>query len=144
MHDRLGRIAVDQFMRAKDLTNVFAAGDAASSLVDDVHSTVMSCQFARPMGRFAGHNVIADLLGKPMLSLRIDWYVTVLDLGAWGALYTGGWDRRVISAGQEAKGVKQTINQKRIYPPRTGRSEDIFASAAPTVQRPPQYPGTST
>jgi NADH dehydrogenase len=96
------------------------------------------------MGRFAGHNVIADLLGQPMLPLRIDWYVTVLDLGAWGALYTGGWDRQVISAGQEAKGVKQTINQKRIYPPRTGRSEDIFAGAAPTVQRPPQYPGTST
>jgi NADH dehydrogenase len=142
MHDRLGRIAVDQFMRAKDLTNVLAAGDAAFSLVDDVHSTVMSCQFARPMGRFAGHNVIADLLGQPMLPLRIDWYVTVLDLGAWGALYTAGWDRQVVSTRLDAKTVKQTINQKRIYPPRTGRREDIFASAAPAVQRPPQYPGT--
>jgi NADH:quinone reductase (non-electrogenic) len=79
--DGLGRLAVDPFMRVAGLANVFAAGDVASSLVDGVHSTVMSCQFARPMGRFAGHNVVADLFGEPMLPLRIDWYVTVLDLG---------------------------------------------------------------
>ncbi len=87
--DRLGRIAVDSFMRVTGLTKVFAAGDVASSLVDGVHPTVMSCQFARPMGRFAGHNVVADLFGRPMIPLRIDWYVTVLDLGSCGALYTG-------------------------------------------------------
>ena len=57
-------------MRVAGLANVFAAGDVASSLVDGVHSTVMSCQFARPMGRFAGHNVGADLFGEPMLPLR--------------------------------------------------------------------------
>jgi NADH dehydrogenase len=140
VHDRLGRVAVDPFMRAGELTHVFAAGDAAFSVVDGVHSTVMSCQFARPMGRFAGHNVVADLMGLPMLPLRIGWYVTVLDLGAWGALYTIGWDREVLSSGPDAKSVKQTINQKRIYPPRTGRREDILASAAPIVQPPPQYP----
>ena len=58
--DRSGRLVVDQFMRAADLANVFAAGDLASCLVDAVNPTVMSCQFARPMGRFAGHNVVAD------------------------------------------------------------------------------------
>ncbi len=68
-HDRLGRLAVDSFMRAKHLPNVFAAGDVASCLIDGVHATVMSCQFARPMGRFAGHNVMADLFGQPMLQL---------------------------------------------------------------------------
>ncbi len=141
--DRLGRLAVDSFMRVAGVANVFAAGDVAASLVDGVHSTVMSCQFARPMGRFAGHNVIADLFARPMLPLRIDWYVTVLDLGTSGALYTVGWDRQVFSTGSEAKVIKQTINQKRIYPPRSGRAEDILAAAAPSVQAPPQYPATA-
>ena len=138
--DRFGRVAVDPFMRVAGLTKVFAAGDVASCQVDGEHVTVMSCQFARPMGRFAGHNVAADLLGRPMLPLRVDWYVTVLDLGSWGALYTMGWDRQVFSRGENAKAVKQMINQQRIYPPRMGTREDILAAAAPIVQAPPQYP----
>jgi NADH:ubiquinone reductase (H+-translocating) len=140
--DRSGRLVVDEFMRATGLTNVFAAGDVASCLVDSIHSSVMSCQFARPMGRFAGHNVVADLLARPMLPLRIEQYVTVLDLGAWGALYTMGWDRQVFSTGEEAKAVKQTINRKRIYPPRTGVRDEILAAAAPIVQAPPQNRAT--
>ncbi len=135
--DRLGRLLVDPFMRVADVPGVFAAGDVASSVVDGLHPTLMSCQFARPMGRFAGHNVVADLAGQPMLPLRIDWYVTVLDLGAWGALYTEGWDREVKTTGQAAKATKQTINRKRIYPPLTGSKDELFAAAAPTVQTPP-------
>lgn len=135
--DRLGRLLVDPFMRVADVGGVFAAGDVASSVVDGLHPTVMSCQFARPMGRFAGHNVVADLAGLPMLPLRIDWYVTVLDLGAWGALYTEGWDREVRTTGAAAKATKQTINRKRIYPPLSGSREELFAAAAPTVQAPP-------
>lgn len=142
--DRLGRIAADQFMRVTGLSNVFAAGDLASSLIDGVHCTVMSCQFARPMGRFAGHNVVADLFGQPMIPLRVDRYVTVLDLGTWGALYTIGWDRQVLSSGHDAKVIKRTINQKRIYPPQSGARADILAAAAPIVQAPPQYPATRT
>ena len=135
--DRLGRLLVDPFMRVADLPGVFAAGDVASSVVDGLHPTVMSCQFARPMGRFAGHNVVADLVGQPMLPLRIDWYVTVLDLGEWGALYTEGWDREVRTTGEAAKATKQTINRKRIYPPLSGSKDELFAAAAPTVQAPP-------
>jgi NADH dehydrogenase len=135
--DRIGRLIVDQFMRATGPANVFAAGDVACGLVDGVHSTVMSCQFARPMGRFAGHNVVADLFEQPMLPLCVDSYVTVLDLGAWGALYTFGWDRRVRATGASAKVTKQTINHERIYPPRNGTRADLLASAAPTVQAPP-------
>ncbi|WP_017523462.1 NAD(P)/FAD-dependent oxidoreductase [Pusillimonas noertemannii] len=135
--DRLGRIAVDEFMRVKGLQNVFAAGDAAWSMLDDPHTTVMSCQHGRPMGRYAGHNVAADLLGKPMLPLHIDWYTTVLDLGPWGAVYTTGWDRQVIASGETAKNTKQTINCRRIYPPLSGNRAEILASAAPQVQRPP-------
>ncbi|WP_439358219.1 NAD(P)/FAD-dependent oxidoreductase [Bradyrhizobium sp. DASA03007] len=135
--DRLGRILVDPFMRVADVGGVFAAGDVASSVIDGLHPTVMSCQFARPMGRFAGHNVVADLAGLPMLPLRIDWYVTVLDLGAWGALYTEGWDREVRATGAAAKVTKETINRRRIYPPLTGSKDELFAAAAPTVQAPP-------
>src|SRR5262245_5823868 len=142
--DRLGRVAADPFMRVAGVANVFAAGDVAFSLVDGVHPTVMSCQFARPMGRFAGHNVVADLFEQPMIPLRIDWYVTVLDLGTWGALYTVGWDRHLLSSGQNTKAIKQTINHKRIYPPRSGTREDTLAAAAPIVQAPPQYPAGRT
>jgi NADH dehydrogenase len=135
--DQLGRLHVDHFMRLTGTPNLFAAGDVASCVVDGEHSTVMSCQFARPMGRYAGNNVVADLLGQPMLPLEIDWYVTVLDLGSWGALHTVGWDRQLHASGAVAKATKQIINQQRIYPPRTGVRADILAAAAPTVQKPP-------
>ncbi|SEE43556.1 NAD(P)/FAD-dependent oxidoreductase [Bradyrhizobium erythrophlei] len=135
--DALGRIPVDHCMRVEGLNGVFAAGDVAACLIDGEHPTVMSCQFARPMGRFAGHNVVADLFGEPLLPLNIDWYVTVLDLGAWGALYTTGWDREVRTTGAAAKLTKQTINQQRIYPPRDGDRAALFAAAAPTIQKAP-------
>jgi NADH:ubiquinone reductase (H+-translocating) len=98
--DRLGRLPVDDYLRVKGIAGVFAAGDVAAAKMDDEHLSVMSCQHGRPMGRYAGYNVISDLLGAPMLSLRIPWYVTVLDLGPAGAVYTEGWDRRVVSSGQ--------------------------------------------
>ena len=135
--DRFGRVAVDLFMRVEGMCDTFAAGDAASALVDDRHNSVMSCQHARPMGRFAGHNVVCDLVGKPMLPLRIDWYTTILDLGPWGAVYTEGWDRRVVATGAAAKRTKQLINCERIYPPRSGDPRQILDAAAPVVQRPP-------
>ena len=136
--DRSGRLPVDKFMRVIGLNNVFAAGDAACANICEGHSSIMSCQYARPMGRYAGHNVVADLFGLPMLPLNIDWYVTVLDLGPDKAVYTHGWDRKVISTGASAKKTKRTINEQRIYPPLSGRREDIFAAAAPEVQRPPE------
>jgi NADH dehydrogenase FAD-containing subunit len=61
--DRFGRLPVDQFMKVKGVPNVFAAGDVAWTLIDNTHASVMSCQHGRPMGRFAGHNVICDLFG---------------------------------------------------------------------------------
>lgn len=135
--DRLGRLPVDSFLKIEGLEAEFAAGDVASFLIDGTHSCVMSCQHGRPMGRFAGHNAVCDLLGQPMLPLRIDWYTTILDLGPWGALYTEGWNRKVVSRGQTAKRTKETINRERIYPPRTGGRQAILDAAAPTVQTPP-------
>jgi NADH:ubiquinone reductase (H+-translocating) len=135
--DRLGRVAVDEQLRVIGVPGVFAAGDVAAAWMDDQHLSVMSCQHGRPMGRFAGYNVISDLLGEPMLSLRVPWYVTVLDLGPAGAVYTEGWDRHVVASGAEAKATKRTINGSRIYPPRTGLREDLLAAAAPRLQTRP-------
>ncbi len=125
-------------MQVKGVKNVFAAGDDAWARVDDTHVSVMSCQHARPMGRFAGHNVVCDLLEKEMLPLRIEWYVTVLDLGRWGAVYTEGWDREVVSTGEAAKKTKQVINCERIYPPLSGDRREILNAGAPVVQTPPR------
>ena len=135
--DRLGRLPVEPSLKIKGLAAEFAAGDAAWFLVDGDHASVMSCQHGRPMGRFAGHNVVCDLLGRPLLPLRIDWYTTILDLGPWGAVYTEGWDRKLVSRGADAKRTKELINRQRIYPPQSGDRQAILDAAAPTVQAPP-------
>ncbi|MGV0812878.1 FAD-dependent oxidoreductase [Mycolicibacterium boenickei] len=139
--DRLGRLPVDDYLRVEGVPGVFAAGDVAAARVDDGHLSVMSCQHGRPMGRFAGYNVIGDLLGQPMLTLRIPWYVTVLDLGPAGAVYTEGWDRQVVATGAVAKATKKTINTERIYPPLTGDRQQLLAAAAPELQGRPARDG---
>lgn len=135
--DRLGRLPVDPTLKIRGLQAEFAAGDVASFLIDGTHGCVMSCQHGRPMGRFAGHNAVCDLLGQPKLPLAIGWYTTILDLGPWGALYTEGWDRKLVSSGATAKRTKELINRERIYPPRSGGRQALLDAAAPTVQTPP-------
>jgi NADH dehydrogenase len=135
--DRFGRVPIDQFLKIKGMAAEFAAGDVAWFPIDGTRSSVMSCQHGRPMGRFAGHNVVCDLLSLPMLPLRIDWYTTILDLGPWGAVYTVGWDRHVETKGAAAKRTKIAINRERIYPPRSGDRREILDAAAPVVQTPP-------
>jgi len=138
--DPLGRLPVDSFLRVEGMANVFAAGDVARLMITEGHASVMSCQHARPMGRYAGHNVVCDLVGLPLKPLRIDWYVTVLDLGAWGAVYTEGWDRTVVATGAIAKATKEEINRRRINPPCHDRAA-ILAAGAAEVQTPPAYRG---
>jgi NADH dehydrogenase len=139
--DPLGRVSVDEFMQCVGTTNIFAAGDIARAKVDATHDSVMSCQHGRPMGRYAGHNVIAALFGEPMLPLAIGWYTTVVDLGPAGALYTRGFDRQVFATGAVAKDTKTAINRRRIYPPRNRNADDILAAATPVIQAPPAVAG---
>lgn len=139
--DRLGRVAVDDHLKVVGLDGVFAAGDVAVARMDDEHLSVMSCQHGRPMGRYAGYNVVSDLLGAPMLLLRIPWYVTILDLGPADAVYTEGWERTVVATGADAKATKNTINRERIYPPRNGSRADLLAAAAPELQSRPTSEG---
>ena len=124
-------------MKVEGLADIYAAGDIATAPIDAVHASVMSCQHARPMGRIAGHNVVCDLVGTAPVPLEIGYYVTCLDLGAWGAVYCQGWDRQVQAKGEAAKKTKMTINRERIYPPRSRDAAEILASAAPVTQAPP-------
>ena len=72
-----------------------------------------------------------------MLAMKIDEYVTCLDLGPWGALMTKGWDRRVVASGLAVKETKRSINSKRIYPPQTGNPRDMLDFGSPVIQPPP-------
>jgi NADH:ubiquinone reductase (H+-translocating) len=135
--DPMGRVPVDTFLRVEGVPGVFAAGDCARILIDGVRPSVMSCQHGRPMGRYAGNNAVCDAYGVEMLPLEIDWYTTICYLGPWGAVYTEGWDRQLVSSGESAKATKRTINGERIYPPKHGTREELFKAAAPVVQAPP-------
>ncbi|MFG3437017.1 NAD(P)/FAD-dependent oxidoreductase [Nonomuraea sp. NPDC047897] len=112
--DALGRLKVDSRLRAHH--DVFAAGDVAAAPADLDHHTIQSCQFATPMGKAAGHNAAADLLGLPLVDFAPDPYVTCLDLGAAGAVFTTGWHREVQLTGSQGKDLKNTILDV-IHPP---------------------------
>lgn len=129
--DNLGRLLVDRALRVPGAGGVFATGDAAKAARDDVGNyALMSCQHATRMGAFAGHNAAAELLGVPTISYHQEAYVTCLDLGDAGAVFTRGWDRQVEFVGAEAKKMKQEINTVWIYPPRAQR-DVALASAEP-------------
>lgn len=115
--DRLGRLLVDDHLRVNGVPGVYAAGDTAAARVEGDHTVAQSCQHAVPLGKFAGRNVAADLLGLELVSFSPDPYVTCLDLGPAGAVLTAGWDRAVQLTGKKAKELKQQINSDWIYPP---------------------------
>ncbi|MDF2823765.1 MAG: h16 [Mycobacterium sp.] len=115
--DAIGRLYVDKFLRVPSAPEVYAAGDTAAALVEEGHFAMQSCQHATPFGKFAGHNVAADLLGLEQVPFAPNPYVTCLDLGPAGAVLTTGWDRDVQMTGSEAKAFKHRINTEWIYPP---------------------------
>ncbi|MEV5576422.1 FAD-dependent oxidoreductase [Spirillospora sp. NPDC052269] len=123
--DHLGRIPVDRRLRA--LPDVFAAGDTAAAPFDDDSTVMQACQHAVPLGRAAGYNAAADLLGVPLRDFTPGPYVTCLDLGAAGGVFTRGWDRKVMASGAEGKEVKKWI-MRMIHPP-VDDAEKILAAA---------------
>jgi NADH:ubiquinone reductase (H+-translocating) len=129
--DNFGRLLVDRDLRVLSVPGVFATGDAARAACDDVGNyTLMSCQHATRMGAFAGNNAAAELLGVPTRPYHQKAYVTCLDLGESGALFTRGWERKVEMVGDVAKKTKQEINTVWIYPPKAERAAAL-ASADP-------------
>lgn len=129
--DNFGRLLVDDRLRVHSVPGVYATGDAARAACDDAGNyALMSCQHATRMGAFAGNNAAADLLGVPTRRYHQEGYVTCLDLGEAGALFTRGWERTVEMIGAKAKKTKQEINTVWIYPPKAERAAAL-ASADP-------------
>lgn len=126
--DELGRLEVGDDLKVAGLDNVYATGDVAHAKVDDDGNyALMSCQHARTMGKYAGVNVVRDLVGGAPQPYRQGGYSTCLDLGNFGAVFTMGWDREVQTTGAEAKERKSMINTQWIYPP-SGSAEEVFAA----------------
>lgn len=114
--DGLGRVVVDAYLRVPGAHGVLVAGDAARAMADAEHVAPMSCQFAIPMGERAGRNAVAELTGREPKPFRPPTYVTCIDLGEWGGLFTEGWNRQVRLTGYWGKVMKETINTRLIYP----------------------------
>lgn len=134
--DALGRVVVDGHLRVAAQPAVFAAGDVAHAMTDATHIALMSCQHAVPAGKHAGYNAARDLLGLPLRAYTQPQYVTCLDLGDYGAIFTQGWDRQVDQAGPAVKALKQMINTQWIYPP-TGSAEALLVAADIDAPWPP-------
>ncbi|WP_462148209.1 NAD(P)/FAD-dependent oxidoreductase [Pseudoalteromonas gelatinilytica] len=113
-----GRLNVESSLKINGYENVFATGDVAYAKTDDKgNHALMTCQHAILMGKFVGYNVAASLLDLEPLPYKQENYVTCLDLGSWGAVYTEGWDQVVKSIKDEAKKIKISITNELIYPP---------------------------
>jgi len=129
--DNLGRLIGDAYLHAPEAKNIFVTGDTVKVPTDEFGNfNVMSCQHAMSLGRVAGYNAAAELVDLPLHAYSQPKYVTCLDLGAWGALYTEGWDRKVQFVREDAKKIKQEINTVWIYPPEADR-DAVFAIANP-------------
>lgn len=125
--DPLGRIETDEFLRVKGAEEVFVAGDAACTAVDDSGRTaLMSCQHAIPMGHRAGRNAAASLFGRSLEPYRQPAYVTCLDLGPNDAVFAEGWDRQPVFTGDRAKAIKTSINA--MIAPLSGTAETILTA----------------
>lgn len=127
--DPQGRLHVDGNLKVLGHADVFAAGDVAYAATDTLGNFAgMSCQHAISLGRYAGNNVAADLLGVEPITYSQPKYVTCLDLGAWGAVFTEGWDRQLKLVRHEAKELKTQINTVWIYPPAADRATALAAA----------------
>jgi NADH dehydrogenase len=127
--DHQGRLHVDQHLKVRGHADVYASGDVAYAATDDLGNfAAMSCQHAIALGRYAGNNVAAELLGVEPMTYSQPKYVTCLDLGAWGAVFTEGWDRQVKLVRHEAKELKTQINTLWIYPPAADRAVALAAA----------------
>ncbi|MFJ2711006.1 NAD(P)/FAD-dependent oxidoreductase [Pseudomonas sp. NPDC087346] len=127
--DAQGRLHVDANLKVIGQDDIFATGDVAYAASDAIGNyALMTCQHAISLGRHAGNNVAAQLLGVDPTPYSQPKYVTCLDLGAWGAVYTEGWDRQVKLVKQEGKTLKTQINTQWIYPPAADRVSALAAA----------------
>src|SRR5690606_4484870 len=132
-----GPVRVDRHLRLPDAPAIFAAGDTAYAATDDEgNHAMMSVQHALMVGRFAGHNAAADLIGGDLLPYTQERYGTCLDLGPWGSVVTAGWERDIQIAGAAAKEHKIFINSVAIAPSPPIRKQALAAAdpLMPTIK----------
>ncbi len=127
--DGLGRVVVDRHLRVPGRDRVFAAGDVASADTGDGHLALQSCQHALRLGPVAGENAARALLGQPLVPYEQPAYVTCLDLGRSGGVFTTGWEREPSLMGAEAAALKRRINTQVIYPDVSGGREGLLAQS---------------
>ncbi|MBW5976507.1 MULTISPECIES: NAD(P)/FAD-dependent oxidoreductase [Klebsiella] len=129
--DRQGRLHVNANLQVVGHEEIYATGDVAYAATDDKgNHALMTCQHAILLGKFAGNNAAASLLNVEPLPYRQEMYVTCLDLGEWGAVYTEGWDQQVKLTRAEAKKLKMSIVSELIYPPQADKAV-AFETADP-------------
>ncbi|MEB7499584.1 FAD-dependent oxidoreductase [Leclercia pneumoniae] len=132
--DAQGRLRVNDLLQIPTQPDVYATGDTAHAKTDELGNTaLMTCQHAIQLGKFAGHNAAASLLNATPHPYRQVNYVTCLDLGGWGAVYTEGWEQAVKSVREEAKKIKIAITNELIYPPAANRAI-AFAAGDPLAK----------
>ncbi|KAF7296031.1 NAD(P)/FAD-dependent oxidoreductase [Mycena kentingensis (nom. inval.)] len=113
--DNLGRLLVTPELKVPGtgLEGFYAAGDTAGVAADDKgHWVLQSCQHANNLGKTAGYNAMAELLGLGADAIRYcqPVYGTCLSLGPWGALFTMGWEREINKVEEEGFKMKTYIN----------------------------------
>lgn len=129
--DARERLSVDDYLQVTGQPDIYATGDVARARCDDEgRYALMTCQHAIPMGKFAGNNAAAALIGTESLAYRQPFYVTCVDLGEWGAVYTETWDQNVKAARKEGKDIKISITHDLIIPPAADQ-ETAFRQADP-------------
>ncbi|WP_406316070.1 FAD-dependent oxidoreductase [Streptosporangium sp. NBC_01639] len=126
--DNLGRLYVDGQLAVPEAPGVYAAGDTAAATAEAGQLVLQSCQHAIPLGKYAGYNAAADLLGLSQATFSPAPYATCVDLGPAGAVLTSGWERTVQSVGEAAKQRKMATNRERIYPPVDDAAEILRAA----------------
>ena len=137
--DGAGRLPVDPWLAVTGAEAAYAAGDIAAAEAAPGHPP--SCPASTP-GRWAASPATTPPAtcwgGRPNGPLAAPDYVTILDLGPWGAAYAKRLGPRYPGARRGGgQAVKQPINGTRIYPPPGGDRAAILAAAAPVIQAAP-------
>jgi NADH dehydrogenase len=106
-------------------------------MTDKTHPSLLCCQHAMPQGRWAGHNAVADLFNQPLIPYEQKKFVSIIDLGSWGAVYAEGWEQRLVSQKNDAKELKLYVNHNRILPLTSGNIDELLHEAAPVFRAMP-------
>lgn len=88
-YDKGGRILVNEHLQVIGHTNVFALGDAATSISSEhPHGLPMLAQIAKQQGRIVGHNISRMVGKRPLQKFKFNKQGELVSLGQWHALGT--------------------------------------------------------